>query len=405
MQGGIPQGTTMPHTARPPHADWKDWLAQKALPLWSTTGYDRARNLYHERLTLDAAPITLPHLRLMVQARQIATFCRAALDGVFNATQEALTCLHTVQKRYWQADGQPGWVFALGPDGQPSSTLRDLYAHAFILYAHAWAYQLTADKTILAVARQTTLEIEQIFAAPHGGYHDTLPPQDALHRQNPHMHLLEAYLALYEVTADSFYLERAHSLIALAQTRFMPTQTGMLLEFFKADWAACNPLGQNDVEPGHLFEWAWLLRDAIRLNPTHDDKTALKALSEQLFQTGLHHGVQHFCVFDSMTDTGTLRATSTRIWPQTELMRLLADRQRNITNATQARRESTLLAGLTQKFFTTYIPPHLQGGWIDRCDANANPCVDHMPASSLYYIYGAGRENLHHNKHIQKGKK
>lgn len=376
----------------PPCTQWKNWLTRQALPLWSTAGYDRARKLYHERLTFDAAPIALPQLRLMVQARQIATFCRAALDGVFNATDDALACLHTVQSRYWHSDGQPGWIFALGPNGQPASTLRDLYAHAFILYAYAWAYKLSGDTGLLDVAQQTTLEIEQIFAAPHGGYLDTVPPQDALRRQNPHMHLLEAYLSLFEVTNDSFYLERAQSLVTLAQSRFMHPGTGMLLEFFTADWRPLKPIGQNWVEPGHLFEWSWLLQEYARLNPTH--QATPTALAEHLLQTGLQYGTRHDTVFDAITDTGILTAASTRIWPQTELMRLLATRQQVGPTHQPNQTEATLLHALTQAFFTTYAPPHLQGGWVDRYEANGERAVDHMPASSLYHIYGAARYNL-----------
>ena len=112
------------HTAQPGTPPWAAWLAHQALPLWSSAGYDPTRHLYHERLAFDATPLPLPHLRLMVQARQIATFCQARLDGVFNAADNALHALATVQARYWQADGQPGWVFAIGPDGRPSSTVR-----------------------------------------------------------------------------------------------------------------------------------------------------------------------------------------------------------------------------------------------------------------------------------------
>ena len=32
------------------------------------------------------------------------------------------------------------------------------------------------------------------------------------------------------------------------------------------------------------------------------------------------------------------------------------------------------------------------GGWIDRFSANLDPAVDHVPASSLYHLYGAYRE-------------
>lgn len=380
----------MPDTAPQPQtaALWTTWLTRDALPLWSSTGYNPARHLYHERLTFDATPITLPHLRLMVQARQIATFCQAELDGVFSAGATALECLHTVQALYWQADGQPGWVFALGPDGQPSSTVRDLYAHAFILYAHAWAYRLSADPALLGVARKTVKEVERIFHAPHGGFMDAVPPPDAIRRQNPHMHLLEAYLALFEATADAFYLERAHALVALACERFISPQSGMLLEFFAADWTPCNAYGQNPVEPGHLFEWSWLLGLYTRLDPTQNAHTHWRTVAEKLYQSGLRHGVIHTIVRDGMMDDGTLTHTGTRIWPQTELMRLLASRQKEGAGPAD---EAALLAQMSKNFFSTFAPERLHGGWIDRMGPDGATAVDHMPASSLYHIYGAGR--------------
>ncbi|MFT8419684.1 MAG: AGE family epimerase/isomerase, partial [Acetobacter sp.] len=383
----------MPDTPpRPQTPLWTPWLAQQALPLWSGIGYNPTRRLYHERLTFDATPIAMPHLRLMVQARQIATFCQAELDGVFNAGATALDCLHTVQARYWQADGQPGWVFALGPDDQPSSTVRDLYAHAFILFAHAWAYRLSADPTVLKVARKTVEEVERIFHAPHGGFMDAVPPPDATRRQNPHMHLLEAYLALFEVTADAFYLERAQGLVALACERFICPRSGMLLEFFATDWTPCNPYGQNHVEPGHLFEWSWLLGLYARLNPTHSTPAHLAGVADTLYLNGVRHGVTDTYVRDGIMDDGTLTHTGTRIWPQTELLRLLAARQANgQTHTTKTAEEAGLQARLTRNFFSTFAPEHLRGGWIDRMGPDGAVAVDHMPASSLYHIYGAAR--------------
>ncbi|MCP1242329.1 mannose-6-phosphate isomerase [Acetobacter lambici] len=383
--------------AQPARHPWRTWLVGHALPLWSGTGYNPARHLYHERLTFDATPLPVPHLRLMVQARQIATFCQARLDGVFNAADNALRTLAEVQARYWQADGQPGWVFALGPDGRPSSTVRDLYAHAFILFAHAWAYRLSGDRALLTVAQKTVEDVERIFHAPHGGFADAVPAPDATRRQNPHMHLLEAYLALFEVTADQFYLDRARPLVALALDHFISPHSGLLLEFFGPDWTPCKAYGQNPVEPGHLFEWSWLLGTYARLHPTDAQTTRLRNVAGHLFQSGRQYGVTHQLVRDGIMDDGTLTHTSTRIWPQTELLRLLASRQTEGTNhaaTTAAMAEAGLLHTLSRTFLATFAPAHLHGGWIDRMDADGTVAVDHMPASSLYHIYGAARALL-----------
>lgn len=379
---------------------WTDWVVQKALPLWSAAGYDRARRLYHERLTFDATPIVTSDLRLMVQARQIATFCRASLDGVFNASQDALDCLAEVQKRYWRSDNQLGWVFALGVDGRPSKTTRDLYAHAFILYAYAWTYHLSRDRNLLKTANETIKEIEIIFQEGVEGFVSEVPGDNSMRCQNPHMHLLEAYLVLFEVTDDQFYLDKAQHIVALVKNKFINSRSGMVMEFLASDWTPCKEFGYNAVEPGHLFEWSWLINEVIRLNPEGSNKKNLYTIAERLFTIGVQYGIVNDAVCDGITDDGTITHTSTRIWPQTEFIRLLAYRSKRLTTNPQNMAENCFLVTMTRIFFSSYAPNFLQGGWFDRRNAKGKATVDHMPASSLYHIYGAAREFFSINRFL-----
>lgn len=373
------------------HDTWRRWLSESALPLWSENGFDTDRSLFHERLTFDHQPIALPELRLMVQARQVSTYCRAELDGFGNTAARSLRCLHEVKRRYWRSDDAPGWIFSLGPDGRPADRRRDLYAHAFILLAHGWAYHVSQDRQYLAVARETSLEIDRIFLMEHGGYRDTLPPADSIHRQNPHMHLLEAYLALFDVSGDSFYLDHARRVASLALDHFILPGTGMLLEFLDSTWAPLQATGHNRVEPGHLLEWSWLFCEFARLAPDDPNIDRVLDAKDRLAETAMAYGVntRTLVVCDAITENGTQLETSTRIWPQTEFLRILALR---------AREGDTQAAGFIERqsafFFEHYAPSRLRGGWIDRLDVHGVALTDHMPASSLYHIYGGAMELL-----------
>ncbi|MFT8978871.1 AGE family epimerase/isomerase [Gluconobacter oxydans] len=367
---------------------WRDWLSARALPLWSGAGFDGKRNLYHERLTWEGRPVLMSGLRLMVQARQISTYCRAALDGFYDASEQALRCLDVVERAYHGSDGDAGWVFSLAPDGKPADFRRDLYAHAFILFAYGWAIRLTGEERYRKIARQTAQEVERIFAAPDAGYLDTVPPTDSLRRQNPHMHLLEAYLVLLEATGDEYYLDRLRGLIALTRNHLLDRRSGLLLEFFDSSWKPSEPASHNRVEPGHLFEWSWLLGEYERLvSPSGEDMAGLTEAAERLFRSGLSRGTdpKTGCVFDAMTEDGVVFERTTRIWPQTELLRLLRTRH------TSGRRESIPVHDLGMTFLARFAPSRLAGGWIDRFDEAGAPLVDYMPASSLYHIYGAAR--------------
>ncbi|MBB2169639.1 mannose-6-phosphate isomerase [Gluconacetobacter aggeris] len=372
------------------HDTWRGWLTTQALPLWSNEGFDDRRHLYHERLTWDGAPIAMAQLRLMVQARQVATYCRAALDGLYDVSTQAIRCLDEVERLYRHCDGASGWIFSLAPDGTPADRKRDLYAHAFILFAYAWAYELTKEEHYRRIARETVEEVHKIFAAANGGFSDAVPAPDTVRRQNPHMHLLEAYLALFEATREQFYLDHAKALVKFALGRFIDKRSDMLLEFFDAEWVPCEVYGKNRVEPGHLFEWAWLLREYERLVGFGGEKAAqIAGTADRLFAAGISVGIdpETGIAFDAMTEEGVVYERSTRIWPQTELMRLLCQRRRlGLLN------DAILLVRLSHVFFGRYAPQRLSGGWIDRLDSSLTPLVDYMPASSLYHIYGPGRE-------------
>src|SRR3546814_14300515 len=75
------------------------------------------------------------------------------------------------------------------------------------------------------------------------------------------MHLLEAFLALYEASGEAHWLARAQSIHDLFRRHFL--QQGQLVEFFDADWREVPQDGRDGArrlrEPGHFFEWAWLL--------------------------------------------------------------------------------------------------------------------------------------------------
>ncbi|TPW36305.1 mannose-6-phosphate isomerase [Oecophyllibacter saccharovorans] len=388
---------------------WLTWLQERALPLWHSRGFDTETGLYHERLSLTGQPIGGLERRLMVQARQIATFSQAALDGLLpealqtEAAERALGTLERVTRLYHRADGQSGWVFSLNERGEIANPCRDLYGHAFILYAHALAGRLAFRRSEASLAvklRQRALvtlgEVKEIFAAPHGGLHAcwaSAPGGRARRSQNPHMHLLEALLALHQTWPEPVFLEEAQELVALACRKMIHPETGYLQEFFQLDWQplAGAPASMR-VEPGHQFEWAWLLgqygaQAGARL--TLAQAASLHQVAEQLFSLAMRKGfaqsgVNAGFISDSLDGQGGLCEASVRLWPQTECLRLLAQ---------HAGRKGglSILACLADNVMHRFLPASLQGGWIDRFDAAGRALSADMPASSLYHVYGAAR--------------
>ncbi|MBV8474969.1 MAG: AGE family epimerase/isomerase, partial [Hyphomicrobiales bacterium] len=122
------------------------WLREAALPLWASRGFDAERGAFEEQLDFAAAPVLTARRRVMAQARQISVYAAAALSGRYPAGAPlALSATRSMIATYHAADGAPGWALAADRAGRIVDTRRDLYAHAFVLFALAWTMRLERD--------------------------------------------------------------------------------------------------------------------------------------------------------------------------------------------------------------------------------------------------------------------
>src|SRR3546814_6914943 len=151
-------------------------------------------------------------------------------------------------------------------------------------------------------------------------YVHTLSLHDAL--PISHMHLLEACLALHEATKETAYLDRAGLLLYLFRDRFLVT--GSLREFFTDDLRPAPGDAGRIVEPGHHFEWVWLLH---RYGLVTGDQRFLGE-ADTLYRFALAYGVDPVtgAVLDQIAAEGWILEDGRRVWPQTEALRAHASR-------------------------------------------------------------------------------
>lgn len=365
-----------------------EWSRTVALPLWGGVGFDASTGHFEEQLDFDRKVVTTVPRRAMVQARQIVVFASAALDGWYPAGADlARFACDRLIERFWAADGKPGFVFSLARDGSVADGRRDLYAHAFILFALAWRHRLGASEDVDKAIEQTLTFVTEAFAAADGeGYVCTLPRPDALRRQNPHMHLFEAAVELLEATGSDSARTLAASIRALAIRRFIRPDTGALLEYFTDDWRVDEHRNAPErAEPGHQMEWAWLLRRHEAIAGLPDDGQAAKLIAFAL-RAGIDRGTGR--VIDEVDGSGAPTKISSRSWPHTETVKAMA---REII-ATGVDAELPLLIAVYRRLMTAYCVPTLKGGWIDQRDATDAPASKIMPASTLYHVHLAIRE-------------
>jgi len=195
------------------------------------------------------------------------------------------------------------------------------------------------------------------------------------------MHLLEAALAWFEVSGDPVWSALAEQIASLATTAFMDSKTGRLREFFEPDWTPA--LGENGrlIEPGHQFEWAWLL---ARLHRRGGDQKWLRAARTLFDRGGEGVDARGQVAVDALDEEGSVRIRRARLWPQTEWLKaslLLAD----LCPSEETRFLSE--AARAQRAVWTYLTD--DGLWRDKRLESGRFIEEASPASSLYHIVSA----------------
>ena len=249
--------------------------------------------------------------------------------------------------------------------------------------------------TARALAEETMDFLDRAMAHPAGGYREALDaagkPVAATRRQNPHMHLFEAMLALYAATGDAEFLGRAAALKAVLQVRFLDARAGALREFFTDDLSAPDPARGDIVEPGHMAEWVWLLESYRSLSggEVGQEQRLLYRRARELGE-----GKAGFLV--NSTVLGAEPRGRRRLWPQTEYLKAsLVMARRGETGATE--RAERLVGAL----FASYLDRPLAGLWCDEFDGQGLPIAGAVPASIVYHLMEAALEAEKHLKEMR----
>jgi mannose-6-phosphate isomerase len=189
-------------------------------------------------------------------------------------------------------------------------------------------------------------------------------------------HLFETCLEWEAAGGDATWTAMADEIAELALGKFIDPATGVLQEYFHAQW---RPLtGEAGLmEPGHHFEWAWLLErwGALRAEPR------ARAAARRLFEHG-KRGVdpEREVAINALWDDLSIRDPGARLWPQTEYLKAALILGEDADALTACR-------GLAR-----YLDVPTRGAWRDKMRPDGGFLDEHAPASSFYHIMVALQE-------------
>ena len=198
------------------------------------------------------------------------------------------------------------------------------------------------------------------------------------------MHLLESYISLFDATGMEVYRQKAQQIACFFSDKLFIGSMKAVPENHSASWG-CLDRDHSWFEPGHHFEWAWLLRQLTRTGG--DD---FEQLNIELKSRAIEEGLDKENLVIERVDLGSnIKLTSRRLWGTceyiktcaSEVERALADGDECALNFWTAKL-IVAIDSLRRRFLETEVI----GLWTDRIDTCGFSLSSDVPASSLYHL-------------------
>ncbi|AKV06401.1 N-acylglucosamine 2-epimerase [Pseudomonas fluorescens NCIMB 11764] len=335
------------------------------VPLWQGPGWNAELALPYEALDAGHLPLPPQRYRAMACARQLYLFS-SLIGQIPGAEERAAALFRSLQQHFHDAE-HGGWFYSIDPQGAPLDQRKDLYTHAFILFACAHYWDKVREPLVESVLNAVLEVVAQRFATGDGLYEACLERDwSSLNTgplQNPLMHLAEAFLATLSVREDLAVQRALVELCTAMQKRFIDSQHGVLME---------KPLGAVDnwFEPGHQFEWYFLLESSplLRGSKLHASLERAFAYTEQLGVDQSSGAVRAMLTLDGQSKDGTQR-----IWAQAEYLRALTLRPHSKASVLRQ------LQALQQRSL------HSEG-WYECRNENGEVSRQDMPSTTPYHL-------------------
>ena len=352
------------------------WFVEQALPVWARYGIDREYGGFFERLHSNFVPTSEPR-RARVVARQIYWFAAGEVLGWDGPVENLID--HGLQFLRNHLVSSDGHVYAsCNSNGDLIDSRNLLYDAAFVLIALAK----------LAHRGQDAAELENMACLiavrlkPHqlGGFIDEISPE--LQCANPHMHLFEAFLA-WSIVSDvnpDFWRQRASSIGHLALEKLILSESGLIPEYFDKAWMPLRQGGIYRIEPGHQFEWSWLL---FRWAALIGDSAAAAAAASSMSNLAETHGVDQNrnVVIESMNEKLQPSEYVARLWQQTERLKSW-----HIQALVDPASKASVYRNMALKSLFNFLSGPVPGLWFDEMNPSGSFVSKPVKASSGYHI-------------------
>ncbi len=367
------------------------------LSYWKNNTKDEEHGGFHGRIDHNNKVIEKADKSVILNTRILWTFSAASNYYGDNRYGQECKRAYNFLKSNFRDTQFDGVFWQLNYLGKPTNTRKQVYAQAFTIYALAEYFKYCKKNEVLVWAMSLFNLLETKAYRPQiGGYIEAfdedwgpitdmrLSPKDinAPITMNTHLHILEAYTTLYEVSKDKEVGAALARLIRLFHERFSSKNNHFKL-FFSDQWKSLS----TEASFGHDIEAVWLMLHACDILGEKNLMEKTVQLSLKVTDTFLEEALdKDFGVFNAMDLATSKMDTDKHWWPQIEAVVGL------IYNWKISGKDTQLdIAKKIWQFIDAKIIDRPLGEWYFRVDQKGIPYTDENKVGPWKCPYHNGR--------------
>jgi mannobiose 2-epimerase len=379
----------------------KKYLKERLIPFWAKrvaepefggfqTNYDRKGN------RTDVTEKTL-----LCQGRCIFTLSHAVRlgfdwPGSFNTISQGLNFLF----EHFKDKEHDGYYWIVEEDGRVIDDNKVLYGHSFLVYGLSEYALLTGDKRAEEEAVGIFELIQKKSIDPvYGGYYEhfdrhfnlsTARDDTGGHKSlDVHMHLMEAFTNLFELTGSALHKAALENVIDLIFDKMVDSETGVGISMFRSDW---QPIANVELKTvwgsdrfdhkekafdltsyGHNIELAWLYLHSLDVLgiPLKRGMARVEPIFRHTFERGVDW--KYGGLFVEGRRKGDVTEDNKEFWQQAEAMVGFLDAWLLTRNEIYIR----AFKNIYKFVFDKMVNPDM-GEWFPLLDRRGNLIWDYM---------------------------
>lgn len=268
---------------------------------------------------------------LVLYSRLLYTFSKAA----YYLKEEKYSSLadkayNYLRNHFYDQENQ-GYYWSVDADGTPKDTIKKTYGQSFVIYSFCAYYDLNQQQEVLEHAIDLFHTIESKTKDPQfGGYIEAFAkdwqPVDDIRlsdkdanlpkSMNTHLHVLEAYTALYKSSKETSVGTALAVLINLFIQHIVCHRSYHLHLFFTLNWTVASSIWSY----GHDIEASWLLIKAADAYGDAGMQKDIYAVSLKILEASLEGIDGDGGILYEIDYSSNQLNTEKHWWPQAEAM-------------------------------------------------------------------------------------